>query len=671
MINVSDEIKQAYNDSTTQLDKIILNNNEYRITNVEYYDDTYEDGNIFGTAIARCLDFEIENNINLEKQEVEYQTGIKINGITQWISLGNFIIQDVEPNDTTNIAKVSAMDYMLKTNTPYQTNLKYENGTVRILDVLLEVCNNTGLELATTDFANKDFIVDSNQFSEGTLNRQVIQAVAQISGTFAKIKNDNKLYLITPIRKTLYVKEVDKMLVSELNSLPIEKLSECNNKYSLDSYKELILKRNTHPINLVCLGMNDIEGENIVLRDENSIKKDGENSLIINNNPFAYKQKKREQLITALFETVKGFSYTSFEIKGQAKPYLETGDEVAVIDKKGNVSSSFLFRFNYKSPNGLESEMSAPSIIKATVEYQNIPDALEIAKRTEYIVDKQNQKIKSLVSQVGDRTEKETSITQDIDSIVQVVATKDEVTEKMNVLKQTVDSTINKLTNSGGNNIFYYSKEYWSTLNKDEQLSIEEYSDTNVKQNSVSGLGYILNNGNAIQSQVIKNGKYTISFSYYKLIDLAEGYVLINGNRYDLDTEEIGKWKEKIVKIDIDTNTIDFEIISDTDNSFIIADLMCSKGNEKTIWSQNANETITDTVSIGKGIQVNSSSTNTHTRIDADGNRTYNNLTGEVVSEQTDKGTKTKQLEVEEEAKINSLLIQEVDVQAWITGIGG
>lgn len=461
MINVSDEIKQAYNDSTTQLDKIILNNNEYRITNVEYYDDTYEDGNIFGTAIARCLDFEIENNINLEKQEIEYQTGIKINGITQWISLGNFIIQDVEPNDTTNITKVSAMDYMLKTNTPYQTNLKYENGTVRILDVLLEVCNNTGLELATTDFANKDFIVDSNQFSEGTLNRQVIQAVAQISGTFAKIKNDNKLYLITPIRKTLYVKEVDKMLVSELNSLPIEKLSECNNKYSLDSYKELILKRNTHPINLVCLGMSDIEGENIVLRDENSIKKDGENSLIINNNPFAYKQKKREQLITALFETVKGFSYTSFEIKGQAKPYLETGDEVAVIDKKGNVSSSFLFRFNYKSPNGLESEMSAPSIIKATVEYQNVPDALEIAKRTEYMVDKQNQKIESLVSQVGDRTEKETSITQDIDGIYQKVSDIEDLTNDVEGVKtitlgNCVEGKLLNLHIYGNNTVFKY-----------------------------------------------------------------------------------------------------------------------------------------------------------------------------------------------------------------------
>ena len=97
MIDVSDEIKQAYDVSTTQVDKIILNEQEYRITNIEFYDDVYKDGNIFGTAIAKCLEFEIENTVDLEGQEIEYQTGIIVNGVTQWISLGNFIIQDIEP----------------------------------------------------------------------------------------------------------------------------------------------------------------------------------------------------------------------------------------------------------------------------------------------------------------------------------------------------------------------------------------------------------------------------------------------------------------------------------------------------------------------------------------------------------------------------------------------
>lgn len=384
MINVSDEIKQAYDNSTTQVDKIVLNGAEYRIKNVEYYDDVYNEGNIFGTAIAKGLDFEIENTVNLEGQEFEYLTGIKFNGAIQWISLGNFIVQSVESNDTTNINKVSAMDYMLKTNIPYETALDYASGAVTLLQVLREVCNTSGLTLATTNFANSNFIVDSNQFEEGTLNRQVIQAVAQVSGTVAKIRN-NQLYLLGP-------------------STTVSKV------FTLNNYKEAEIKRATHPINVVSLRLTDIEGENITLRDEESISKNGENVLAINDNPFAYTQDKREQLITALFNVVKGFEYKAYTFDCQGLPYLETMDKIQFKDKKGNTYDSYVFRFNYKSPNGLDSTIEAPSIISATVNYQNVPSALDVAKRTEYRVNKQEGKIIQLVSSV-EEIEKELILT--------------------------------------------------------------------------------------------------------------------------------------------------------------------------------------------------------------------------------------------------------------------
>ena len=394
MIDVSDEVKQAYDISTTQIDKIIVDSKEYKITNVQYYDDVYEEGNIIGTAIARCLEFEIENIVDLEGKEVEYLAGIKVNNSIEWISLGNFIIQDVDPNDTTNINKVTAMDYMLKTNTVYNSTLNYSNGKITLLQVMQEACTNSNLVLATTDFVNKDFIVDSNQFTENALNRQVIQAVAQISGTVSKIKNDNKLYLINP-----------------------NEITNVSKVFTLNNYEEAEIKRNTHPINLVSLGMKDIEGENITLRDEESINKNGENSLVINDNPFAYTQAKREQLITALFNTIKGFEYKSYTFKCQGLPYLETMDKVQFKDKEGNTYDSYVFRFNYKSPNGLESTIEAPSIIKATVNYQNVPSALDIAKRTEILVDKQNQTITSVVSNVAEQNQKISQVTQTVNEL--------------------------------------------------------------------------------------------------------------------------------------------------------------------------------------------------------------------------------------------------------------
>ena len=418
MINVTNSIEKAYEESTTQYDKIVLNGQEYDINNVKYEDDCYLDGNIFGTAIARTLDFEIENLIDLENKEFKYLTGIKTENGIEWIDLGTFITQEIEPNDTTGTTKVTAMDYMLKSNIEYVSSLDYKSGTVTILQVLQEACKKAGITLATTDFANAGFIVDSNQFTEGSLIRQVFQAVAQISGTFAKVRYDDKLYFITPKRQGLKVQDIHKMLVKDLDRLHVSKLAGCKFKMKMNDYSELILKRNTHPINLVSLGMSNIEGENVVMRDEESIAEIGENSLIINDNPFAYTESKRQQLIIALFSTVKGFEYTSYEITGQSKPYQEIGDEVVVIDNDGTFSYSFLFRFNYKSPNGLESEMSAPSLTKATVNYQNVVSSEKQAiKRTELIVDKQNQTIKGLITETDENTKKISEHTQTIGEI--------------------------------------------------------------------------------------------------------------------------------------------------------------------------------------------------------------------------------------------------------------
>lgn len=399
MINITDTIKEAYSKSTTQYDKIVLDDEEYAINNVELDDDCYENGNIFGTAIAKALSFEIDSSVDLEGKEFKYYTGIKTTIGIEWIDLGTFITQDVEINDTTRTATINAMDYMLKTNVEYTSDLQFSNNNVTLGQVAQEACNKAGIILATADFPNVTFIVDSNQFEQGTLIRQVISAIAQISGTVAKIRNDDKLYFITP-KTTGTVRKV----------------------FNLSDYAEAEIKRVTQPINLVSLGMSDVEGENVVMKDEASILINGENSLVINDNPFAYTEAKRQQLITAIFNAVKGFEYKAYELKGQGLPYLESLDNVQIVDYEGNTYNSFLFRFYHKSPNGLETEMSAPSITKATVAYQNIATAEQIAKRTEIIVNKQEQTITGIIEEQGQFESQLTQIEQTVDQIQQQVS---------------------------------------------------------------------------------------------------------------------------------------------------------------------------------------------------------------------------------------------------------
>lgn len=701
MIDLSDEIRKAYDKSTIQYDKIKIGDKEFPISNVQYCDDCYDEGNIFGTAIARTLDFEIENIVDLEKKEFEYFTGIRVEDTVHYISLGKFITTDVEPGDTTLINKVSSMDYMLKANIQYETKLDYSSKKVTILDVLEEASSNAGLELATKEFANSDFIVDSNQFEVDAIIRQVFQAVAGISGTFAKIRSDNKLYFITPklidskkytvkeVHKMLVAdlnklkvrtitndlkvlgiekestKQVDEMLVKSMNNIAVKRLTTNINEPSLEKqsdYTELVLKRNTHPINVVSIGMSQVEGENITLRDEESIAEDGENYLTINDNPFAYTQEKREQLIVALYEKVKGFSYTAYELKGQCKPYLETGDPIWVLDADGAITSSFLFRFTYKSPNGLESEMSAPSIIKSTVEYQNVPSDLERIRRTEIIVDKQQGTIDAIIDKQTEDGSKINSLQANADETTDTISKIiEDYQEQIAQLKLTIDGLTNTVSTKGGGNIFSYSKENWNE-------SITEYTNTDLKQNSISGLGYELVIGTTKQEVQLKNGIYTISFLYKNINNLDNAKVIINGESFNLEYTN-NKWKEFEKTINVTANTISISFVTDTNNAIYITDLMGNIGAEKQTWEQNANETYTDTVQIGKGIQVNNSETNTYTRIDSDGNRVFNKATGKVISEFTDKGMETQDMVVNGKAEIAGMLVQKVGSQTWLSSL--
>lgn len=246
----------------------------------------------------------------------------------------------------------------------------------------------------------------------------------------------------------------------------------------------------------------------------------------------------------------------------------------------------------------------------------------------------------------------------------QLQGTQDEVDEINRVineeLKVQLDGLTNTLDNTGGSNLIrnsvgIFNNDYWDG-------TIATINTTEVKNNTISQNAILLNNGQISQTLQIKNGTYNISFIYKKLKNAATCEVTINGTTYELESTDIYEFEQNI---EVTNNLIEIEFESDTNEACWISDLLLVLGNKKQTWTQNQNETTSDTVKIGKGIQVESSSTNTYTRIDSDGNRTYNKTTGEVVSEQTDKGTLTKELIVQEQADICGCLVNNVDDQVW------
>ena len=224
----------------------------------------------------------------------------------------------------------------------------------------------------------------------------------------------------------------------------------------------------------------------------------------------------------------------------------------------------------------------------------------------------------------------------------------------------------NSLLSVGGNNFIrnsvgFFGNEYW-------EGTIVSDTNTDIQQNNVSGRAIYLQNGQIAQTvDQLKSGMYNISFHYKKLNPLASASVIINNNATELTANE---WTFYEAKINIGDGIFSILFSCNTDNGFLISDLLLISGDIKQPWTQNPNEIQSDSVQIGKGIQVNSSGNDTYTRIDADGTRIYNKDTQTTTTEFTKYGTTTDELIVRKNAQIASgILIQKIGEQTWFSSL--
>lgn len=231
-------------------------------------------------------------------------------------------------------------------------------------------------------------------------------------------------------------------------------------------------------------------------------------------------------------------------------------------------------------------------------------------------------------------------------------------------LEITMNGLKNELKSSGGNNLLrnsvgIFENEYW-------EGTIKGYTDTDIQQNNISKNAIFLQNGSIMQEILrLKNGYYNISFNYKKLLEAAVCKVKINDD-IEIELTDMS-WRTIERQLEILDNYFRIEFISDSNNCCYISDLILIVGVNKQTWTQNINETTSNTVSIGQGIRVDSDKTNTYTRIDSDGNRTFNKATNQAVMEATDKGINVENAIVRTQAEITGVLQQKVGNQVWGT----
>ena len=242
MISVSNNIKNAYNQYTTQRKSYIqVGSNQYFIQNMDLYADTYDEGNIVGNCIAKTLKFDIETQYVRGLDEFELYDGIWTGSQYEYINLGTFKLFEEQGKDN-YFSSITAYDKLILFNQPFNIDIEYPT---TIYGLLEEICDQANVELATQSIANGDKTLDHNLFVEGETLKDVLRAICEISGNYSFISNDEL---------KLQLKGTDNLTLQ---------------KYQLSSPE---YKRTTWTINQVVLAMKDVEGEYVQKQDDEDVE---------------------------------------------------------------------------------------------------------------------------------------------------------------------------------------------------------------------------------------------------------------------------------------------------------------------------------------------------------------------------------------------------------------
>lgn len=419
------------------------------------------------------------------------------------------------------------------------------------------------------------------------------------------------------------------------------------------------------PVNSIVLSRS-AESDNIYLQDEESITKNGLCEIKIKDNQIM-NWNDRSDYLPDILEKLDGLEYYLNDFVSTGITYLDLCDKYNVNVFENNYPC-IMFNDELLVTQGLEENVHTNMPEETQTDYTKSDKTDRRINQAYIIVDKQQQEI--------------TSLTKQTNSIQDNLTNNYYTIEQSNTLIQNAQSGLtNTFSEAGGNNIFRNTGLWFSQ--SDANNPYEYWTGNNVsKQNtdkSSNGSLMLLKKGTLEQEQAVSNGNYTVSFKYKKLIQLATCKVIVNDNEYELTQMTDTEWQTGSKDIDgnivikpleVTSNHINVKFTSTVDNAIEIYDLMVNAGTVKLAYSQNENEVTTDTVNISKGITITSSANDTKFKANADGIRIVDkNNEKTTLTEFTDKGMSTKEMEVENGATIVKVLVQNVGNQTWFTRI--
>ena len=598
------------------------------LSEISVSDTCYTNGTIIGTTNSKTSTIKIMDTRDVSDNIFIPSVGVKFNdSTTEWLNMGKYTTQSQTIDKTTNISEIKGQDILYKLDQEYVCGITdWTNVTVK--DLLDDLCTTLDLELGTEHFINETIPVAGNNYQKNCKFRDVLSDICEVACSWAEYTDDK-----------LWLKWFDDETTETLDKSQYSTL-EKNGVYGV--------------VNCLVIKDSAFEGENVTIQDTESIETNGETQIAIVDNQLLNTELLRQQAITEIWNRIHNFTYVDCRIVSYyGKPHLKRGNKISVEDVDGTYFTTYVLQHNFKYDGTFYSEISSPALPKEETKIKNTNlSPKQRLMNAEAQVDKANARINLLV-------EEQEEIQSDLQENYYTRTTVNELIE------DTKQGLTNRYYVGGGNNLFRNTGLYFETSTSNYSSGFEFWNGSVrrvTNMNSKSKTSMYLQNGTLSQRQEVPNDTYTISFQYNRLNALSEASVSINGTEYELG--ESGTFEETIT---ISTGDINIVFNCDTIDGYEIYELMCNFGEVALQYTQNANETKTDTVEISEGIKIISDTTDSVFRANADGIR-IENRNGDSTTEFLDSGTKTDMITAKQ-GIIADLLIEKVDGQVWIVGI--
>lgn len=352
------------------------------------------DNGVFGQCVAKKLEININNEntqFSLQDKELEVYLRVEIEDAWYYVKYGTYIVQKPETETTNDNTSFTALDYMIKFNQPYVDTITYPCTLRQLAE---NICSQLGMTLAAESFRNENFVVVDNQFVGGESYRNVLQGIAMSAFSWARVDENNVVHF-------------------DLN-----KKNSIDEEIDYDNYFNLNKQDLAYgPINRIIIRESEIEGENATIEDPESIAQYGVTELVIADNPFAYTQTKREQLIQEGNELF-GFTYMPMnEVSLTGYAYLDNTSKIRLKTLQEEYYDTYIFNHTITYNGAVLDKVESPALTKTETLYQYKPEVSESVKRTEIIVDKQNQKIEAVIENETAQNQKIARVEQTVDEL--------------------------------------------------------------------------------------------------------------------------------------------------------------------------------------------------------------------------------------------------------------